>query len=249
MTLQPTLVAHRGHAAAYPENTLSALESACAAGAAWVEIDVQRTRDGKLVLFHDGDLQRLCAVPGTVHDKTWQELQALSCANEGRFGSRFAQQRMASLEDFTAFLAAHEGVEAFVEIKHEAFIGCSQQTVLAELVEQLHAVRERCVLISFAHDFLALARAESSYRIGAVAEFWDSFDSEEILAVAPDYFICDVRGLPQMERVQHEVFESASIAVWEVQDASLLPQLAARGVDFVETFEIEAMLRAQRGER
>ena len=55
----PTLVAHRGHAAGCPENTLPALEEALAAGAAWVELDVQLSSDLVPHLFHDRTLERI----------------------------------------------------------------------------------------------------------------------------------------------------------------------------------------------
>ncbi|CAM5720624.1 hypothetical protein SGLAM104S_00524 [Streptomyces glaucescens] len=55
---RPTVVAHRGASAYAPENTLAAVDRAAALGIAWVENDVQRTRDGELVVLHDDSLQR-----------------------------------------------------------------------------------------------------------------------------------------------------------------------------------------------
>jgi len=51
-------VAHRGASAAYPENTLSAVREAIACGADLVELDLQRSRDGALVMMHDKTLTR-----------------------------------------------------------------------------------------------------------------------------------------------------------------------------------------------
>jgi glycerophosphoryl diester phosphodiesterase len=52
----PVIVAHRGYATLYPENTIKALEAAVQAGASWVEVDVQLRADGVAVLAHDFDL-------------------------------------------------------------------------------------------------------------------------------------------------------------------------------------------------
>ncbi|HEY9197768.1 MAG TPA: glycerophosphodiester phosphodiesterase family protein, partial [Gammaproteobacteria bacterium] len=49
----PILIAHRGYAARHPENTLSALQAAVAAGARWLEFDVQLSADHEPVLLHD----------------------------------------------------------------------------------------------------------------------------------------------------------------------------------------------------
>src|ERR1700761_117450 len=51
---RPMVAAHRGYAAAATENTLAAFHAAIAAGADMIEFDVRRTRDGELIIFHDG---------------------------------------------------------------------------------------------------------------------------------------------------------------------------------------------------
>lgn len=71
-------VAHRGlwspHGA--PENSLGAFQAACAAGYG-IELDVQLTRDGEAVVFHDGSLERMCGVEGKLRDRSLSELREL----------------------------------------------------------------------------------------------------------------------------------------------------------------------------
>lgn len=52
----PCPIAHRGCMEAGPENSHTAFEAAVTLGAGGVEIDVRKTRDGKLVVFHDADV-------------------------------------------------------------------------------------------------------------------------------------------------------------------------------------------------
>ena len=69
--------AHRGlHSRdkSVPENSLKAFELAAAAGYG-MELDVQLTRDGQVVVFHDDTLNRVCGVNGRVDDYTFAELQ------------------------------------------------------------------------------------------------------------------------------------------------------------------------------
>src|SRR5947208_3194593 len=54
----PTVVAHRGASAYAPENTLASIDKAARLGFQWVENDVQRTKDGELVVIHDDSLKR-----------------------------------------------------------------------------------------------------------------------------------------------------------------------------------------------
>ena len=58
-----------------PENSLAAFRRAVAAGYG-AELDVQRTRDGKIVVFHDDSMQRACGVDRPIRDFTYEELQA-----------------------------------------------------------------------------------------------------------------------------------------------------------------------------
>jgi glycerophosphoryl diester phosphodiesterase len=57
--VKPLIIAHRGWSARYPENTMSAIRAAIRLGVDMVEIDVQETRDGELVVFHDYRLDRI----------------------------------------------------------------------------------------------------------------------------------------------------------------------------------------------
>src|SRR5690349_22032690 len=65
----PGLVAHRGWAAKFPENTVPAVAAALEAGATWAEVDVQLSSDGRPVLFHDRTLERMCGAAGAVHQR------------------------------------------------------------------------------------------------------------------------------------------------------------------------------------
>ncbi len=67
--------AHRGASEYYPENTISAFRAGLEMGANGIETDVQKTKDGKLVLFHDDTLERVVGESGGIKDYTYEELQ------------------------------------------------------------------------------------------------------------------------------------------------------------------------------
>lgn len=70
--------AHRGlHGAGIPENSMAAFRRAVQEGYG-VELDVQMTKDQKLVVFHDASLKRMCGVEGYLRDFTYEELQAFN---------------------------------------------------------------------------------------------------------------------------------------------------------------------------
>lgn len=70
--------AHRGCSLRYPENTLSAFEAACRLPEiAGIELDIQLSKDGEIVVFHDETLGRIVGRQENLHDFTWKELQQL----------------------------------------------------------------------------------------------------------------------------------------------------------------------------
>src|SRR5262249_55863317 len=75
---RPLAFAHRGGAALAPENTLAAFEKAAALGADGLEMDVQFSRDGVVVVHHDRTLDRTTVLRGPVADRTARELAAAS---------------------------------------------------------------------------------------------------------------------------------------------------------------------------
>ncbi len=77
---RPLVIAHRGGAGLWPENTLHAFERAAALGADVIETDVRATADGELVLFHDEALGRTTDGAGRVGSLTLTELKRLDAA-------------------------------------------------------------------------------------------------------------------------------------------------------------------------
>ncbi len=84
--MSTTIWAHRGAHRIYPENSLEAYEEAIRLGAEGIEIDVQRSSDGALVVIHDEYLMRLTGHRAYVKDLTFRELReiALLSADQDR---------------------------------------------------------------------------------------------------------------------------------------------------------------------
>lgn len=237
------LVAHRGYTLRYPENTIAAFEAAIAAGARYLETDVQLSSDGVPVLFHDRTLARLCGVSGAVHERTFAGLRAHSCADRGRFGDRFLDEHLASLEEFVQLVSAHPQVHAFVEIKRAALEQFGHERVLERVMAAIEPVLAQCSLISFSLEFLATVRRRNAIALGAVFDAWRERRQSIVEEIAPEFVFCDVDGLPRTGPIDAG---RARLAVYEVADPKLALDLAARGVELIETFAIAEMLASLR---
>lgn len=77
----PKIVAHHGYSGVAPENTLDAFAKAVDIGADMIELDVQRTADGEIVVFHDTELSRITGAEGMVSEWSYDRLQTLDAGN------------------------------------------------------------------------------------------------------------------------------------------------------------------------
>ncbi|GGW18779.1 hydrolase [Streptomyces capoamus] len=131
----PTVIAHRGASAYAPENTLAAIDKAAELGFSWVENDVQRTKDGQLVVLHDDSLQRTTDVeevfPGRAPWKVWDFTAAeIARLDAGRwFSPAYAGARVPTLEQYMRRVE-HNHEKLLLEIKNpELYPGIEQQTL------------------------------------------------------------------------------------------------------------------------
>lgn len=136
------LIAHRGGRALAPENTLAAFRLAVAAGADWLEFDVQLSRDGVPVVFHDETLER-AAGAGRVNERTLAELRALD-AGAGEPIPTFAE---------VLTLARESGVGVLPEAKLPQ-LNPGLEGAIVEVLEA-SGPQQRVALQSFDHEALA----------------------------------------------------------------------------------------------
>jgi glycerophosphoryl diester phosphodiesterase len=151
----PLVIAHRGNSDRRPENTLLAFESAVAAGAELVELDVQLSRDQQVVVIHDDRVDRTTDGRGTVSEMTLREIRSLSAGYPARFGAAYQGERVPTLAEALKLLSGR--ARAMVEIKHatEGVEGPGIEAHVVEAVRQLGA-SDGVVLISF--DPIAVRR-------------------------------------------------------------------------------------------
>ncbi|MGW1588892.1 glycerophosphodiester phosphodiesterase [Streptomyces sp. NPDC002386] len=131
----PVVVAHRGASAYAPENTLASIDKAAGLGFSWVENDVQRTKDGRLVVIHDDSLRRTTNVedvfpgraPWKVKDFTAAEIARLDAGSW--FSPAYAGTRVPTLKQYLRRVE-HNHEKLLLEIKNpELYPGIEGQTL------------------------------------------------------------------------------------------------------------------------
>jgi glycerophosphoryl diester phosphodiesterase len=71
---RPRIFGHRGSAGTHPENTMASFQAAVDAGVRYLETDVHRTRDGEIVVSHDGDLEGICGRNGIIKEMDFADI-------------------------------------------------------------------------------------------------------------------------------------------------------------------------------
>lgn len=238
----PEIIAHRGNASEFPENTLEALESAVSLGVRYVEFDVQLTADRVPVLLHDSDLERVADRPEQVHDIAWDQLADYPVGEIKRFGSRYASIKPPGLAQVATALARWDGVTAFVEIKRSSVRKFGREVVLSRVLKVLQGVLDRCVLISFDLACLKIARVMSRARIGWVITSYDDATLAEARALAPEFLFANLERIPNDDTPLWQ--GSWDWAIYEVRDLRTAQKCRDRGARFVETMTVRGMMTA-----
>ncbi len=108
------VTAHRGASLNYPENTMSAFRGAKELGADWIELDVQQTKDRKLIVLHDTNLKRTTGVDKNTWELTLEEVEKLDAGSF--FSPEFAGEKIPLLEDVIVF-AKENNMKLNIELK------------------------------------------------------------------------------------------------------------------------------------
>jgi glycerophosphoryl diester phosphodiesterase len=238
----PEIIAHRGNAAEFPENTLQALESAVSLGLRHVEFDVQLTADLVPVLMHDADLARVGGRPDCVHDLTWSALAELPVGEVPRLGNAHAFTYPPSLAQAVDTIAGWDGVTAFVEVKRSSLRRFGRETVLKRIAAVLQPAIDRCVLISFDLPSVKILRLMTGARIGWVLPQYDAETQQQAAELAPQFLFTNLERLPAgPEPLWPGPWDWA---IYEVRDLKTARDCQARGAKFVETMTVRGLLHA-----
>ncbi len=140
-------IAHRGFSARYPENSMLAFEKAIEIGANGAEFDVQLSRDGVPVVFHDESLLRIAGDERLIKDLTVQELRQIDISY--RFKGECAAQYIPTLEEYFS-LVQNLDFLSVLEFKTAIFEYDGIEQKVINLIRK-YGLSKRIVLSSFNH--------------------------------------------------------------------------------------------------
>jgi len=163
------MVAHRGYSGKYPENTMLAFQKAVEAGCDGIELDVQISKDGEVVIIHDEKIDRVSNGTGLVRDYTVKELQAFDAY--GAFEGKFEKQKIPTLSEYFAYMQDKPQFTN-IELKNGIYVypGLEEKTIA--LINKFH-MEGKVQFSSFNHYSMVKCKKLAPFiSTGLLVECW-----------------------------------------------------------------------------
>ena len=215
------IMAHRGSSKAAPENTMASIRQAIEDGADWVEIDVQETADGEVVVFHDSDFMKVSGQNLKIWDATVDDLRDMDIGSY--FSEEFHEERVPTLAE--VLKECHDKIGVNIELKYYGHDEQLEQRV-ADIVE--------------AHDMNGQVKAmslkiEGVKKMKALRPDWDvgllmSVSAGNVKSIEADFLAVNA-SFATRSLVRSAHGSDKEIYVWTVNDAPTMSTMISRGVD------------------
>lgn len=223
----PTVMAHRGLSADAPENTLYAFSDAISVGADFIELDVQQTRDGVLVVMHDSNLKRTTGVNKNIWDVDYADIQNLDAGSW--FDPAYANARIPTLEETLQFVDKRARLN--IEIKPTKHGSDTLEQDVAELITR-YQYTDACYVTSFSYSSLKKVKeVNPEIRTGYLMSV--AYGQFYSLKYADAFSLNKVFVTSQVVNAAHQ--QGKQIFAWTVNSMSEVRSLCNLHVDSIIT--------------
>lgn len=228
-----TIVAHRGAAGKVPENTLAAVYQAIEDKTDWIEIDVQETADGEVVVIHDSDLMKLAGKNIKIWDATLAQISDIDIGSW--FDPRFSQERVPTLKEVLE--AARGKARVVIELKYYGHDKKLEQRVV-DIVEETDMVSEIAIMSLNYNAIRKIRVLRPDWKIGLLS----ATSLGHLARLDADFLAVAMRmATGQFIRRAHKA--GKQVFVWTVNDAASMSRMISLGVDGIITDEPELARR------
>lgn len=224
-------IAHRGASSLAPENTLAAFRKSLELGSDGFELDVQFSKDGKLVVIHDEKVDRTTNGKGLVKDFTLAELKELNAGSW--FGPEFAGEKIPALDEVLGEFQGSD-IQINIEIKSGIILYPGIEKAVVSQVRERK--RENSVIISSFNHYSLVACRQLNPEIpvgilymAGLYEPWNYARNLGCYSIHPLFY-----GLhPEIIRGCQE--NGLAIYAWTVNEPFYMSALARGGVNAIIT--------------
>ena len=223
------IFAHRGAAGKAPENTMAAFKQAIADKTDWIELDVQESKDGEVIVMHDSDVMKLAGASPKIWESTTKELQKLDIGTW--FDPKFAGEKIPTFKEVLQEVKGK--VKVLIELKYYGHDDALEQKVV-DIVEEIGMSKDVAVMS---------LKPEQVTKIKALRPEWKS--GILLSKVVGDISKMDVDFLAVNLGMMHPSFIKRTHAVgkklyvWTADDPLTIFRMLTYGADGIITNEPE----------
>jgi len=215
------VIAHRGSSAAAPENTLAAFRLAIEQGADFVELDVQESADGEVLVVHDSDLMKLGGAPSKIWETDAATLRAVDIGSHA--GPQFSGERVPTLAEALAVCKGKARV--IIELKSYGHDQKLEERVAA--IVEAAGMADDCIYMSLDHAMIGrMKRLRPSWRCGVLV----AKAVGDLASLDADFFAVEAR-VATRRFVRRVHGAGREIYVWTVNDPAWMLAAMSHGVD------------------
>ena len=215
------VIAHRGASKMAPENTLAAIKKAVELKADWVEIDVQETADGKVIVYHDSDFKRLGNNPTNTWNIQSSELNKVDIGSW--FSPKFSTENPPSLKEVLQVCKGKSGL--IIELKYYGHDQNLEQKVV-DLVEAA-GMEDHVMIMSLSYKGVQkIRKIRPHWPIGLLS----TVALGDITKLDVDFLGLNSRAATKsLIKKAHKL--GIKVFVWTVDDPIDMSTMASRGAD------------------
>jgi len=222
---------HRGACAYAPENTLEAFELAAKMGADGVELDVQLTRDGEVVVIHDETIDRVCNGHGWVKDYTLEELKTFKV---NRPHPQYTDAQIPTLREVYELLAPTR-LKVNVELKTGYFFYPGIEEKVLQIAKEMN-MEEKVWYSSFNHySIKKIKELDPNAKIGILYGDGIYLPADYAKRLGAEALHPASHNMQYPDFVKNCKEKNVKIHVWTVNDTEHIRQMIDAGVDAVIT--------------
>ena len=215
------VTAHRGSSAAAPENTMAAVRLALEEGTDWVEIDVQETADGEVVVMHDSDFKKISGSPLKIWEATMEDLRDLDIGSW--FDPSFSGERVATLREVLETCRGRAGVN--IELKSYGH-GVRLEERVVEIVEDL-GMSSEVVVMSLKYEAVQKMHAlRPDWTLGLLT----TVSLTDLTTLDADFLAVNA-SLATGPFVRSAHRAGKRVHTWTINDPMMMSAMMSRGVD------------------
>jgi glycerophosphoryl diester phosphodiesterase len=227
LNLEPAvaITAHRGASAVAPENTMAAFRAAMEAEATYAELDVQHTRDRRLIVLHDGDVMRMGDDPRKVSELTAAEIGAIDIGRKR--DATFAGEHPPTLEEVIDVVRGRMKIN--IELKYNV----PDPELVPAVIDLLRREDFLDQVVITSLDYAALKQVESIEPRLVTGHIVTAAIGNVVRTEADFVSLNAARATPSLVRRAHAA--GKDVHVWTVNQPEVMLRMIERGVDNIIT--------------